>query len=240
CRYWPGPLITDPSFTSGKAVWQNNAGDSANKMQSIRNMAAPKPKRSVAGYPSTRAKAVGYWILFHKFRRRLLCGPIRRILSDLEMWVMRSGTRALAGVVVVVWLSTGLFAQNQKQGAPSSAGQFDSLLHQAFDLHQKQDYAHSLPLLRRARKLQPQNYFVNLLLGIDLLRTGNPSGAIPYLRIAARLRLGEACTQLGRYAEAVDAYQRAVELAPSSAQVAVAFVDFSVARFSKLSGGLRA
>ncbi len=165
------------------------------------------------------------------------------------MWVMRSGTRVLAGVVVVVWLSTGLFAQNQKQGAPSSAGQFDSLLHQAFDLHQKQDYAHSLPLLRRARKLQPQNYFVNLLLGIDLLRTGNPSGAIPYLRIAARLRpgedipfgyLGEACTQLGRYAEAVDAYQRAVELAPSSAQVAVAFVDFSVARFSKLSGGLRA
>ena len=199
-------------------------------------------------------KDVGYRIFFPKFdratqfERALLPGNTRGILDGREMWVMGL-VRKVSGAGVLVLLAVGLFAQAHKQAASDAPNRFDSLLHQGFELHQKQDYAHSLPLLERARKLQPQNYFVNLLLGMDLLRTGKPADALAPLRIASRARpkedfphgyLGEAYARMGRYAEAVSEYQRAVDLAPDSPQASIAFVDFSVARFSTLSGRLRA
>jgi predicted Zn-dependent protease len=65
---------------------------------------------------------------------------------------------------------------------------FKSLVQRAFDLHQKGEFAQALPLLHRAYALEPGDYFVNLLLGIDSLRTGQPKTAVRFLKKASRLR----------------------------------------------------
>ncbi len=44
-----------------------------------------------------------------------------------------------------------------------------------FDLHQRAQFTEAIPLLEQARRLEPGDYFTNLLLGIDLLRTGKAS-----------------------------------------------------------------
>lgn len=123
-----------------------------------------------------------------------------------------------------------------------------SLVQRAFDLHQKGQFADAMPLLRRAYALDPRDYFVNLLLGIDTLRTGQATTAVPFLKEASRLRpkeefpldyLGEAYARQGIFGEAVAAYIKAVGVAPGSAESAVAFVDFSLTRFAALSEVLR-
>ncbi|HWO36175.1 MAG TPA: tetratricopeptide repeat protein, partial [Candidatus Acidoferrum sp.] len=63
-----------------------------------------------------------------------------------------------------------------------------SLVAKAFDLHQKGEFSQALPLLHRAYELAPDDYFVNLLLGIDLLRTGQPKSAVSLLKRASRLK----------------------------------------------------
>jgi predicted Zn-dependent protease len=97
------------------------------------------------------------------------------------------------------------------------------LLHRAFDFHQRADYANALPLLRQAWKLDPHDYFVNLLLGIDLLRTRKPEEAIDFLKEATLQRPkeefpyaynGEAQAMLGHYAEAAEGYLRALQANP--------------------------
>src|ERR1035438_10004741 len=89
-----------------------------------------------------------------------------------------------------------------------------SLVQRAFELHQKGQFAEALPLLRRAYALEPGDYFVNLLLGIDSLRTGQPKAAVPFLKKASRLRpreefpldyLGEAYARQDIYGEAAEA-----------------------------------
>jgi Flp pilus assembly protein TadD len=47
--------------------------------------------------------------------------------------------------------------------------EFRSLLKQGFDLHRQARFAEAIPVLERARRLEPNDYFVNLLLGIDLV-----------------------------------------------------------------------
>ena len=130
----------------------------------------------------------------------------------------------------------------------AEANGFDSLLHQGFDLHQRNQYAQALPLLRRAWNIQPHDYFANLLIGIDLLRTGKRAEALSFLREAARVRpqeefpceyLGEAEAGLRHYAAAAESYACATRVAPQSAQAAIAFVDFSLARFGEMAGLLR-
>lgn len=71
---------------------------------------------------------------------------------------------------------------------PGQAGSEDhlkSLIQRAFDLHQRGQFAQARPLLERAYKMDPDDYFVNLLLGIDFLRTGDPKAANLYLRKAS-------------------------------------------------------
>ena len=89
----------------------------------------------------------------------------------------------------------------------------------------KGNFAAALPLLHRAYGLQPEDYFVNLLLGIDSLRTGDAKGSVSFLRKASRLRpkeeyplayLGEAYARQTLFAEAASAYLKAVEVAPGS------------------------
>jgi tetratricopeptide (TPR) repeat protein len=126
--------------------------------------------------------------------------------------------------------------------------QLKTLVQKAFELHQQGQFAAALPLLHRAYGLQPGNYFVNLLLGIDSLRTGDAKGSVSFLRKASRLRpkeeyplayLGEAYARQTLFADAAVAYLRAVEIAPGSSESSVAFVDFALARFGEISALLR-
>lgn len=149
--------------------------------------------------------------------------------------------RWMIGAGAWLCLSAGLarsFAQDQ----------FKPLMQQAFQLHQRGQFAAALPLLRRASEIQPDDYFVNLLLGIDSLRTGDAKVAVPYLKKASRVRpreefplayLGEAYARQQSFGDAAAAYMKAVEIAPGSADSAVAFVDFALSRFSDVSAALR-
>src|ERR1700739_1838872 len=92
--------------------------------------------------------------------------------------------------------------------------EFKSLMQRAFDLHQRGEFSASLSLLRQAHAIEPDNYFVNLLLGIDSLRVGDAKVSVPYLKKASQLRpreefplayLGEAYARQGLYADAAEA-----------------------------------
>jgi len=148
-------------------------------------------------------------------------------------------------VGLLVWLTAEVAGQRP---APKTAPEFEALLHDAFDLHQKNQYLRALPLLRRAWKLEPHEYFVNLLLGIDLLRTGHGAESVAFLKEAARANskeetpheyLGEAQAAMGHFAEAFESYARAVRLAPQTPEAAVPSVDFCLARYVALANRLR-
>ncbi len=152
-------------------------------------------------------------------------------------WDKNRGLQILALMAVLGCCSSAPAEQDLK-----------SLVQRAFDLHQKGQFAEALPLLHRAYTLEPNDYFVNLLLGIDSLRTGQAKAAVPYLKKASHLRpgeefpldyLGEAYARQDAFADAADAYIRVVRLAPGSPDSAVAFVDFALARFASMSGSLR-
>src|SRR6202011_711741 len=105
-----------------------------------------------------------------------------------------------------------------------------------------------IPVLERARKLQPSDYFANLLLGIDLLRTGKESEAVPRLEFAARVKpgeeipedyLGEAEARLGRHAQAANAYREAIARGHASEESLAAWGGFAVERFRQVGEGLR-
>jgi tetratricopeptide (TPR) repeat protein len=122
------------------------------------------------------------------------------------------------------------------------------LLRRGFELHQKNEYSAAISVLRNAWKLRQQDYFANLLLGIDLLRTGQSKGSISYLREAARQKpgdefayeyLGEAYATLQRHAEAFVSFRRAIEAAPESTEAKTSFVGYCMARFADLSDQMR-
>src|SRR5260370_30532384 len=148
--------------------------------------------------------------------------------------------------VAVAILSANGIAQ--VHSIPSPTTDFKSLLHQGFELHEKSDYARAILLLRRAYRIQPRDYFVNLLLGIDLLRTGQAGDAIRFLRMDARINpreefpheyLGEAEASLEHFAEAAAAYIQATRVAPESSQAAITLADFGLDRFAKIAVDLR-
>lgn len=142
---------------------------------------------------------------------------------------------------------THAFAQ-PTAGVKSIAARFDDLLHRGFALHQQARFAEAIPLLAEAQKLQPADYFANLLLGIDLLRTGKPALAIPRLKTAAKSRpheeipeayLGEAQAALGQNAAAAEAFQRAVERSKHSEDSLDAWAGFALERFRQIGETLR-
>lgn len=127
--------------------------------------------------------------------------------------------------------------------------QFTTLLKQGFALHQQARFTEAIPILERARRLDPNDYFANLLLGIDLLRTGHPTDALPRLELAARTRpaedipegyLGEANATLGRYAQAATHYRNAVTRSHSAETALEAWADFALERFHQIGEQLRA
>jgi predicted Zn-dependent protease len=132
-----------------------------------------------------------------------------------------------------------------------SSGQdaFNSLLQQGFQLHEQARFSEAIPPLEHARSLKPQDYFVNLLLGIDLLRSGKAVEAVPRLEVAAHANpgeefpedyLGEAEASLGRYAQAAEAYQRAMQKGHGSEDALEAWAGFALERFRSIGEALRA
>ncbi len=126
---------------------------------------------------------------------------------------------------------------------------FQAILKQGFQLHQEARFAEAIPVLMRAHKLDPLDYFANLLLGIDLLRTGKAAEAIPYLQSAARAKageeipeeyLGEAEAGLKAYALAAEALQRAVLRGHGSEESLEAWAGFALERFHQIGQDLRA
>lgn len=188
---------------------------------------------------------VVYPIFLHKFGLIVIGEAWCLILfRNIEVMGLRVQRVVFALGVMALALLSGLALAQQKAGPD-----FDTLLHHAFELHQQARYNESLPLFRQAFRLRPQDYFVNLLLGIDLLRSGKPSDAVPFLRTAARLRpkeefpreyLGESYAHLGRFHEAVKSFADAMQVAPASEQAITAFVDFSLERIREISMQLRA
>lgn len=157
------------------------------------------------------------------------------------MDILKKRTAAWIGMAVLMAV-----AVPHLHGAGEDA--FRSLMQQAFELHQRGQFSAALPLLRRAYAQEPNDYFVNLLLGIDSLRVGEAKVSVPYLKKASRLRpkeeyplayLGEAYGRQGLYADAADAYIQAVAVAPDESESAVAFVDFALSRFADISAALR-
>ena len=124
---------------------------------------------------------------------------------------------------------------------------FDSLLRQGFELHQQRRFAQAIAPLERAHRLQPNDYFANLLLGIDYLRTGQAVRALSFLETASRAKPTDA-TALGYSAEAHAASGR-VDLAIGALQAArqrdpspqwqAALIRLYLARFRAISQQLR-
>ena len=133
--------------------------------------------------------------------------------------------------------------------ARDNEAQFQALLKQGFALHQQARFEEAIPALERARTLEPQDYFANLLLGIDLLRTGKATDAIPRLEVAARTRpeeetpedyLGEAHANLAQYAQAAEAYRQAMQRGHNSEDSLQAWAGFALERFRQIGESLRA
>jgi tetratricopeptide (TPR) repeat protein len=131
----------------------------------------------------------------------------------------------------------------------ASESEFQSLLKQGFYLHRQARFAEAIPVLEAARRLEPNDYFANLLLGIDLLRTGKANEALPRLELAALARpqeetaedyLGEAHSTLGHYAQAAEAYHRAMERSHNSEEALEAWAGFALERFRQIGESLRA
>jgi tetratricopeptide (TPR) repeat protein len=125
---------------------------------------------------------------------------------------------------------------------------FESLLKQGFELHRQAKFSEAIPILERVRRMEPQDYFANLLLGIDLLRTGKAAESLPRLELAARVKpgeeipeeyLGEAHASLGHYAQASEAYQRAIERSHDSEEALEAWAGFALERFRQIGENLR-
>jgi predicted Zn-dependent protease len=132
--------------------------------------------------------------------------------------------------------------------APGS-DEFEALLKHGFELHQQARFREAIPVLERARGLRPGDYFANLLLGIDQLRTGSVNAAVPHLQAAARVRtddpipeqyLGEAQARLGNFAAAAAAYQSGVTRSHDGADALESWAEFSLERFRSLGARLRA
>jgi tetratricopeptide (TPR) repeat protein len=123
----------------------------------------------------------------------------------------------------------------------------EGLLTDGAALSQQADYAHAIPVLGRARRLAPRNYQANLLLGVDLLRSGHPADALAPLRIAAEAHvdetaegyLGEAEKAQGEFALAAEAFQAAVARSPNSEEALVGWAEYSLERFRVLGLWLR-
>jgi tetratricopeptide (TPR) repeat protein len=179
--------------------------------------------------------------------RRGICDRRSRTLSGMRAKQMlqtpgpsahvSAGRVAFALLCAVGTLATGYGQES-----------FESMLHRGYDLHQQARFAEAVPVLEQAHRLAPQDYFANLLLGIDLLRVGRVSEAVAPLKMAAQIRiseefpedyLGEAEATLEHPALAAEAYQKAMERGHGSETSLDAWAGFCLERFRQIAEMLR-
>ncbi|MFC5863671.1 tetratricopeptide repeat protein [Acidicapsa dinghuensis] len=155
-------------------------------------------------------------------------------------------SRRIKSLAAVLVLAAGVGLALWAQG--TQADSFETLLHRGFDFHQQARFGEAIQVLNQARELEPNDYFANLLLGIDLLRIGKPLDAIPRLQSAARTKpeeefpedyLGEAEATVGRYGLAAEAFERAVQRGHGSEQSIEAWAGFALERFHSIGLQLR-
>ncbi len=110
-------------------------------------------------------------------------------------------------------------------------------------LHQRADYAHSIPLLKRIVKASPRNYLANLLLGEDLLRSGRPQDALGPLQVASAARPEEVdaldyvvavAEALGDSATESEALEAGVTRSNGDEKHMLAWANFCLNRFHAL------
>jgi tetratricopeptide (TPR) repeat protein len=127
--------------------------------------------------------------------------------------------------------------------ASSAQQSFDQLWREASALSQRGEYAAAIAQLREAQRLKPQSYQVNLLLGEDLVRSGQAEESLQPLRAAASASSGdgEAEFWLGRafaaarqFPSAIESYQSAVVRSPKVNEFWAALADFGLERFRQI------
>jgi tetratricopeptide (TPR) repeat protein len=131
---------------------------------------------------------------------------------------------------------------------PANPGELEDLLKKGEALNQRADYGHSIPLLRRATELAPQNPSANFLLGVALLESGHPADAVAPLRMAAKANppneaaegyLGDAEMEQNEFALAAETFETAVARSPDSERALLWWTDYSLERFRVLAFSLR-
>lgn len=145
------------------------------------------------------------------------------------------------------WFCTFVFLS--QVGSSAAQESIDELLKQSEACSQLGDYTCSIASLRKARQIAPQNYEVNLLLGVSLLRVRRPQEAVVPLRQAEEIHpnegapqgyLGEAFAALKDFPLATQAYQDAVLRSPASGELWTRWADFDLERYRVLGLQLRA
>jgi tetratricopeptide (TPR) repeat protein len=130
----------------------------------------------------------------------------------------------------------------------SSPPQLDELLKEGLAFHDQADYAHSIPILRKAVLLAPKDPMANMLLGVDLLRSGKVAEAIVHLKIAvaanpkdgsAAEALAKAESMAGDIAAVGEVLQAAVERSGGQVKPIQALASFCLERFHVLGDQLR-
>lgn len=130
----------------------------------------------------------------------------------------------------------------------AQSGKKTSPLAMAHKLHEEGNYSKSLPLLRKLVQESPGNYEASLLLGDELLRTGERKQAIESLLLTASLRphenqplllLAEAATRSNNFSLAADVLQKALVNQPDRDEELLAWADFSLDRSREIGIMLR-
>ena len=130
----------------------------------------------------------------------------------------------------------------------ADSAQFDKLVKEGLAFHERADNTHSIPVLQRAVRLEPRSYMANLLLGVDLLRSGKVADAMVHLEIAvaanpkessAAEALAMAVTEVGNFAKAAEVLQVAAERSGRRGKPVRALAGFYLERFRVLGDRLR-
>jgi tetratricopeptide (TPR) repeat protein len=156
----------------------------------------------------------------------------------------KSGFRSRARAGCVCFFFVVLYTAAHAADSAS----FNKLVKEGLAFHERADYAHSIPILQRAVRLEPRSYMANLLLGVDLLRSGKVADAMVHLEIAvaanpkessAAEALAMAATEAGDFARAAEVLQASVEASGRRGKPVQALAGFYLERFRILGNRLR-
>jgi tetratricopeptide (TPR) repeat protein len=121
-------------------------------------------------------------------------------------------------------------------------------LQAASTFHNEGNYCRSIPILKHIVERSNENYVANLLLGEDLLHSGNVHDSLAPLRTASRAQsddgtarayLAEAAAEMGDLSTASSELESAVTRSGEGEQFLLAWADFSLDRFRKTGAFLQ-